>query len=456
MPDPEWLLSPDESGFYGRQYYEKYLIEEFGFPSLPERARTDLSERCLYWLRTLLRYRLPPGRVLELGSAHGGFVAMLRWAGFDAIGLEVSPWLVEFAKRAFDVPVLLGPIEQQDLEPASFDVIAAMDLIEHLPDPVRTLKRCVDLLKPDGLLLIQTPCFPEGKTHGQLVEDKNPFLSMMISPNHLFLFSRRSLTRLLADLGLNYVQFEPNLFPYDMFLIARRQPVAVHVWEQVLHGMEQTPANRLLRAFLDLDDRLRELKTRYAEAEADRAARLQVIERQGRQLGELEAGRKRIEDALRQTQLRLAAVEAERDGLRQALARAQADLQASQQTQAELNQRIADLHQRLGAAEADRGTIARELEEVRGELQTTRLHLTTVQVRLSELEMRLAAAQTAKNSALETLSQLSHVLQRLSRSYVYRIMRTVSLWNWLADGIALVHGMNRTESCPKVRQDNGR
>jgi hypothetical protein len=82
LPDPQSLLvSDDESDFYGRQYYEKLLVERFGYPSLGERAILDLPKRCLYWLRALLQYRVPPARVVELGSAHGGFVALLRWAG---------------------------------------------------------------------------------------------------------------------------------------------------------------------------------------------------------------------------------------------------------------------------------------------------------------------------------------------------------------------------------------
>src|SRR5713101_4073412 len=79
----------------------------YGGPDFYTRTRGDLTERALYWLRTLLQYRLPPGKVLELGSAHGGFVALLRSAGFDATGLEMSRWVVDFARQTFGVPMLL-------------------------------------------------------------------------------------------------------------------------------------------------------------------------------------------------------------------------------------------------------------------------------------------------------------------------------------------------------------
>src|SRR5262245_42932968 len=144
MPGPDIARVDDEErDFYGRHYWFAYQEEHRGNLPLSARTRSDLPERCLHWLRTLLAYKFPPARVLELGSAHGGFVGMLRLAGFDAIGLEISPWVVEFARATFEVPMLLGPLEAQDLDAASFDVIALMDVLEHLPDPTRTMQRCL-------------------------------------------------------------------------------------------------------------------------------------------------------------------------------------------------------------------------------------------------------------------------------------------------------------------------
>ena len=55
------------------------------------RTRTDIPEVGMHWLQVLLRYKLPPAQVLEFGPAHGGLMALLRWAGYEAHARELDP-----------------------------------------------------------------------------------------------------------------------------------------------------------------------------------------------------------------------------------------------------------------------------------------------------------------------------------------------------------------------------
>src|SRR6202000_1965814 len=101
MPSAEELaVTSDDQDLYGKHYFHR-LESQYGHPSLQTRMRSDMTERCIYWLRGLLRYKLPPARVLELGCAHGAFVALMRWAGYEATGLDVSPGTTEMAQRTF-------------------------------------------------------------------------------------------------------------------------------------------------------------------------------------------------------------------------------------------------------------------------------------------------------------------------------------------------------------------
>ena len=291
MPETDIAhVRDDDRDFYGREYWFSHQEQDLGFTNITVRARTDLPERAVHWLRALLKYTLPPGRTLELGSAHGGFVALMQSAGFDASGLELSPWVVEFAHRTFDVPVLLGKIEDQQIEPGSLDAIALMDVLEHLPDPEGTMRRCFELLKPDGLLLVQTPRYIEGRSHEELVAKHGPFLEQLKAVQHLYLFSHRSVHKLFKQMGAEHLIFEPAIFAhYDMFLAVGRVPLALHDDDAIAKALAARPTGRLVQALLDANTRCRELQMQLAESEADRAARLEVIHRQGAELGRIPA-----------------------------------------------------------------------------------------------------------------------------------------------------------------------
>src|SRR5438046_173367 len=122
-------VADDTRDFYGRRYWMEYSRAR-GLPDIEQRARGDLSERCLFWLARLLEVTRPPGRALEIGCAHGGFVRLMQELGFDAAGTELSPWVVEFARRNFGVSVLPGRLEALEPEPG-LRCIAAFDALEH-------------------------------------------------------------------------------------------------------------------------------------------------------------------------------------------------------------------------------------------------------------------------------------------------------------------------------------
>ena len=283
-PDATLTQVEDEGELYSRDYYLRHLVEDYGYPDLPTRTRDDVGERNTYWLRTLLKYRLPLGKTLELGCAHGGFVALMRQCGFDASGLELSPWLVEYARTTFDIPMLEGALENQSLPENSFDVIVLMDVLEHLPDPVGTMSKALSLLKPDGLLLIQTPNYRENVSYDEMRATKEHFLDHLKPLEHLFLFSQRAVLELFKRLGAEHLVFEPPIFDYDMFFLVSRRFFEPIPREQRDTELQSTPRKRLMLALLDLYERMeifqQESKARLQAIEylkQESAERLEVI-----------------------------------------------------------------------------------------------------------------------------------------------------------------------------------
>lgn len=291
-PDDKLLVKDDETDFYGKQYWLAHQTADLGFSDIQGRVRRDLAERNVYWLQTLLKYCTPPANTLEVGCAHGSFVALMQQAGYRTSGVEMSPWVVAFGEKTFDIKVELGPIENLDIPAGELDAIILMDVLEHLPDPTKTLARCLELLKPDGLLLLQTPQFVPNLSYDQLIASKDRFLEMLIPEEHIYLFSRRSVTDFFHRLGAPHIKFEPAIFDhYDMSLIASRAPLRVHPIADIEDALLDSPGGRIVLAMLDLRERELGLATKLEECEKDRLDRAGQIDNLTAMLKDSEADR---------------------------------------------------------------------------------------------------------------------------------------------------------------------
>jgi 2-polyprenyl-3-methyl-5-hydroxy-6-metoxy-1,4-benzoquinol methylase len=274
----ELVVNDDDVDFYGKQYWLNHQNQDLGFPDIYTRTRNDLTERNLHWLKVLMKYRLPSSNILELGCSHGSFVALMQTAGYLASGVEMSPWVVSFGKETFDVPIYLGPVENLDLAEGSFDVIVLMDVLEHLPNPLKTLNYCARLLKSNGLILVQTPKVKENKSHKALLESQDPFLKMLIADEHLFLFSQDGVVKLLSQIGFDHISFEPAIFSnYDMFFVAGREPFTTHSVDEWENSLLSNLSGRIVLALLDIRERELALTEQLTACDTDRIDKLDQI-----------------------------------------------------------------------------------------------------------------------------------------------------------------------------------
>ncbi len=266
-PEPgDPRIRDDESSLYGKDYWYRQNDAPDRAGDIFQRSRTDLPERNLFWLNQLLKVKLPPGNALEIGCGHGGFTYLMQQAGFEATGIELSPTIVGFGQRTFDLPVFSGPVEEQPLLKQSFDVIALMDVLEHLPQPLRTMKYCVSLLKPDGVLFLQTPRYPGPRSFAELAATQDKFLAHLNPLEHTHLFSKEGARRLMQAAGAGYVEHWPALFGQkDQFFAASPSPIRPMATGLRDEWLGKTPSRRMVRALLDSEDRYRAMVKHYIE-----------------------------------------------------------------------------------------------------------------------------------------------------------------------------------------------
>ncbi len=155
--------------------------------------------------------------LLDAGSNIGFFVAEAR-RQFDALGIEPSPVAVRRAADRVPGAVVLGSIYDEDLPfPHKFEAITLFDVIEHLEAPRRALDRCRQLLKPDGLLFLTTP--DSGSPVARLLGRRWHYLDL---DQHVSIFSRSTLSRMLVDAGFTIVSHRTFGRRYRTSYIRRR------------------------------------------------------------------------------------------------------------------------------------------------------------------------------------------------------------------------------------------
>jgi 2-polyprenyl-3-methyl-5-hydroxy-6-metoxy-1,4-benzoquinol methylase len=421
-------VTDDATDLYGREYWYSHQ-REMGYPDIETRARQDLPERCVHWLATLLKYKRPPAKLLELGCAHGGFVALARWYGFDAVGLDLSPTITKLAVQTFEIPVLTGPLEKQQFSNGSFDVIAAMDVVEHLPYPRLTMQRCLDLLKNDGILMIQTPRYREGRTLSSMVADRDSFLELFKDDGHLYLFSASSLKRMFAELGALEMRQECPIFAqYDQFVVVGKSILGTGSDVPECMDAARTPARRLVEALIDSRSHGCEMQERWSEAEADRAARLAVIEDLSLKLEASEADRQArlavIEDLSRNLEaseadrqarlaviedlsLKLEASEADRQARLAVIEDLSRNLEASEADRADRLTVIEDLSLKLEASEADRAARLAVIEDLSRKLDASEADRATRLAVIEDLSRKLDASEADRTARLAVIEDLS-------------------------------------------------
>lgn len=370
LADDELLVRNDDTDFYGKQYWLGHQSGDLGFPDIYKRARNDLTERNLHWLKTLLKYRLPPAKVLELGCSHGSFVALLGQAGYDTSGVEMSPWVVEFGRKTFDAEIAVGPVENLEIPLGSFDVVALMDVLEHLPDPMATMAHCLQLLKPDGLLLIQTPDFKKDMNYMALVETQDAFLEQLKADEHLYLFGKDSVTRLFQRLGAGYIQFESAIFDqYDMFFAVSRAPFQVHTSAQVDSALSTEKNGRFGLALLDLRERELDLLRRCVQMGVDLAARDEQVETLTSWLKESEADRAARLEAIETLTAHLKESEANRVAQGDQIETLTSLIRQLEVDRATQGKQIVSLLAALKGAEEDRAARGKQMESLLGDLR---------------------------------------------------------------------------------------
>lgn len=172
-------------------------------------------------LRLMTLANVEPGRLLDVGCGGGRFLNRMRKRGWQVEGIDFDEQAAQKVTARYGITAHTGDLVQCALPEASFDAITMSQTIEHLYDPAATLRECLRLLKPGGVLVMTTP-----NAHSVCANEFGAYWRGWEAPRHLQVFTVDSLSRLTRSTGLEVT--EAHTSSYDSAGIYRASYTKQH------------------------------------------------------------------------------------------------------------------------------------------------------------------------------------------------------------------------------------
>lgn len=382
---------------------------------------------------TLTSMSVPPDScVLDIGAMTGTVAAALRDRGSRVWATEVNP---EAAARAAEhcEQIVVADAETLDFEEVfgqrRFDFVLLLDVLAHLRDPVATLRRALQVLKPDGRVIVSLPNVTHGAVRLRMLQGRFPYTDTgSVDRAHLRFFDRSGMNRLLIDAGcliedelpirrpltqtemgvdldpvapeiLAQIRNDPDSEIYQFFVVAapvaavrsdRRGGLATELWQQ-LHELSRTVAEGA-RYAAELERQLVAKDEHTNRLAAEVTSRDSHLEQAARDLAAGEAARallsdnaERIQELERLLKERMGELQQGESEHRQL--RLQVGLRESHLS--ELRQSTAEAQEAAQQAVAERDALRTALDETRARAEELELSLREAIRRQTELDSQL-------------------------------------------------------------------
>ncbi|MCZ8239491.1 MAG: class I SAM-dependent methyltransferase [Leptospiraceae bacterium] len=177
-------------------YQEDYYHGTASFAYTDERKNFHFHSYVWNSRLNLIQKYKPQGYILEVGSSFGGFLSRAKEYGYEIQGIELSEYSCKYA-NSIGIPTFHGDLENAPFSKENFDIIVLNEVIEHLPNPKLSLDLLVNILKPNGLLIIQTANF-EG---WQAKKESSKYHYYL--PGHLFYYTESVLRNAFKARGIH-------------------------------------------------------------------------------------------------------------------------------------------------------------------------------------------------------------------------------------------------------------
>ena len=377
-------------------------------------------------------------RILDLGCSEGVLEILLARKGFNVTGVDINAEALAFARDLLArepeevrsrVRFVHGDLAQARLLDDRFDTLVMGEILEHLEDPQTLLNRSLDLIRPDGRVIITTPFgYHPDEDHRQtfclsdfiaLAKPRCALEHLQVESGYIHMVGRVSSS---TESSWQQLDSDQLLSMTETALVSSQQRLYGNI------SGHKRRVSSLEQRVKEGDDRAAKLQKDVKE-ESSKATRLwqEVEERKSREAKlwqevedrkakaselqqELDAGRAKTAELLQELdagRAKTAELLQELDAGRVKTAELQQELDAGKAKTAELQQELdagraktAELQQELDAGRAKTAELQQELDAGKAKTAELQQELDAGRVKTAELQQELDAGK-AKTAELQ-------------------------------------------------------
>ncbi len=199
-------------------------------------------------------------RVLDIGCASGYLAAVLKQRGCIVFGAEMDERAAAEAGEHVE-RVAVGDLETMDLSAEfageQFDVVVYGDVLEHLRDPLPTLRQGRTLLARGGSVVVSVPNIAHGAVRLALLRGEFTYRELgLLDSTHVRFFTRDNLEELMRSAGLVMVDTRRTVAGiFETELAVKPEDYAMALVDEILEDRDATTYQFVVRAVPDDGDR---------------------------------------------------------------------------------------------------------------------------------------------------------------------------------------------------------
>ena len=190
--------TPETIGFYYPDDYGPYKgtrVVNGGANTGGLKSRLVEMAKSIFDTKATALPNVPTGRMLEIGCASGSYLHHMAQRGWEVEGIEFSPTAAQ-AARALGYAVEIGALETITKPADRYDLIVGWMVLEHLHQPVESLRKLARWAKRDGMLAVSVPNVGSAESR---IFGSNWYALQL--PTHLFHYDTSSISKVMAAAG---------------------------------------------------------------------------------------------------------------------------------------------------------------------------------------------------------------------------------------------------------------